>query len=271
MDIDYFMKRFIIAAGFAILSLVSVNAQGRSDRLKPQWLRQVPVSRSADTRFVVSQTFNGPGVSYADEMGGLVVGLPSDWKVSTSTAVVQVSERTVGDRRSAGVMKQTGTIETKADGFPVSIRCARVDSYEKGNRRWALYQVAKGADAVFADCVYTERYGAAGGVLSIIPGCGQFYKGDPLKGTLFLGGCTAGGVGIVFTEMQRKAYRAQIGQTHDINVQKQLDARCRNLGIARNVCIGATAALYIWNIIDGAVAPGAKRIVFTGNTLQYNF
>lgn len=265
------MKRFVVVTGLVLLSLLSAQAQGRSDRLKPQWLRQVPASASADTRFVVAQTYNGPGVSYADEMGGLVVGLPSDWRVSTSTAVVQVSERTIGDRRSAGVMRQTGTIETKADGLPVSIRCARVDSYEKGNSRWALYQVAKGSDAVFADCVHTDRYGAAGGFLSIIPGCGQFYKGDPLKGTLFLGGCAAGGLGIVFTEMQRQAYRSQIGQTLDVNVIRQLDAKCRNLGIARNVCIGATAAVYLWNIIDGAVAPGAKRIVFTGNALQYNF
>ena len=184
MTVRNIMKRFIIAAVLVVLSLLSADAQGRSDKLKPQWLRQVPVSRSADTKFVISQTINGPGVSYADEMGGLVVGLPSEWKVSTDTEVIQVSDRTIKDGRSSGSMKQTGIIKTKANGMPVSIRCSRVDAFEKGNKRWALYQVALGDDATFTDCYITDRYGATGAVLSIIPGCGQFYKGDALKGTL---------------------------------------------------------------------------------------
>ena len=266
------MRKTIFALLLIAASAFAAGAQGRSDKLKPQWLRQVPSGISSDAQFVTVRTFNGYGqTSYADEMGRLVVNLPSEWKVATTTSTVQLSEREIGERRSSGTMKQVGSIETEAEGKPVSIQCMRVDEFSKGVDRWVLYQVAKGKEAKFAECYVTDRYGAAGCLLSIIPGCGQFYKGDPLKGGLFLGGCVAGGLGALFSESQRQAYISQLGQTHDINVIRQLDARQKNLGIARNVCLGATAALYVWNLIDGAMAPGAKKIKFTGSALQYNF
>lgn len=266
------MRKAIFAMLLIAASAFAAGAQGRSDKLKPQWLRQVPSAVASDVQFVTVNTFNGYGqTSYSDEMGRLVVNLPSEWKVSTKTSTVQVSDRAISERRSSGQMRQVGTIETEAEGKPVSIRCMRVDDFSKGAQRWALYQVAKGADAKYAECYVTDRYGAAGCLLSIIPGCGQFYKGDPLKGSLFLGGCAVGGLGALFAESQRQAFISQLGQTHDINVIRQLDAKQKNLGIARNVCLGATAALYVWNLVDGAMAPGAKKIKFTGSALQYNF
>lgn len=266
------MRKAIFTLLLIAVSAFVAGAQGRSDKLKPQWLRQVPSGVSSDVHFVTVRTFNGYGqTSYADEMGHLVVNLPSEWKVATSVSTVQLSEREIGERRSSGTMKQIGSIETEAEGKPVSIQCMRVDEFSKGVDRWALYQVAKGADTRFAECYVTDRYGAAGCLLSIIPGCGQFYKGDPMKGVLFLGGCALGAGASAFTYMQRQTYIHQISQTHDINVIRQLDAKQKNMGIACGVCLGATAALYLWNLIDGAMAPGAKKIKFTGSALQYNF
>ena len=210
-------------------------------------------------------------MSYADELGRLTVNLPGEWHVSTTTSNVQVSERNLGTLRSSGGMQQTGTIETEANGSPVTINCLRVDEFRKGNSVWALYQVGKGADTRFQDCYVTEKYGSAGLLLSLIPGAGQFYKGDPAKGMLFLGGVAVGAGTSAFLLMQRQAFIQQIGQTHDINVIKQLDAQQRNFGIAGGICIGATAAVYLWNLIDAGMAPGAKRVVLTGNGLNYRF
>lgn len=265
------MKSNIFLIGLLLLTLAAVDAygQGNSDRLRPKWMKQVPVSRSADVKFV--KVLTPVGSTSADELGRLVVNLPGNWHVSTSASDVQIMETVSDGKHTSDVVKMTATIKTKADGEPVSIRCVREGGFVKGNQSWALYQVAKTNGASFIDCYETEEYGAAGCLLSIIPGCGQFYKGDPLKGTLFLGGCAAGGLGVVFAEMQRQSYISQISQTHDINVIKQLDANQKNMAIVRNVCIGATAALYIWNLIDGAAAPGARRIVFTGDSLRYNF
>ena len=263
------MRTYLCLLTAVLLSLCSNEAQGQKRELRPQWMRQVPVSSSPYVEFV--KVYTPARATVADELGRLVVNLPSDWNVSSEISDVQVTETVVNGRRTSESSRLTGTIKTTAQGMPVSIRCVREDGYTEGSGRWSLYQVAKSDRAVFEECITTEEYGAGAAVMSIIPGCGQFYKGDPLKGTLFLGGCAAGAVGTVFIEMQRQAYVSQIGQTHDINVIRQLDARQKNLGIARNVCIGATAALYVWNIVDSALAPGAKKIVFTGSSLRYNF
>lgn len=133
-----------------------------------------------------------------------------------------------------------------------------------------LFQAVPAGQSML-DYRLTDNYGAAGCLLSVIPGCGQFYKGDPAKGVLFLGGCALGAGASAFTLMQRQAYIAQISQTHDVNVIRQLDAKQKNMGIAGGICLGATAILYLWNLIDGALAPGAERLIITGNGLNFKF
>ncbi len=266
------MKKIILIFGLLTLGTLCCVAQNRADKLKPQWLKQVPASRNPDVKFITTYTFSSAGqVSYADEMGRLTVNLPGEWHVSTKVSNVQVSERNLSTRRSDGGMQQTGTIETEANGRPVSINCLRVDEFRKGSAVWALYQVGKGADTRFQDCYVTEKYGGTAALLSLIPGAGQFYKGDPAKGILFLGGVAAGAGTSAFLLMQRQVFIQQLGQTHDINVIRQLDARQKNFGVAGGICIGATAALYLWNLIDAGMAPGAKRVVLTGNGLNYRF
>ena len=133
------MRKAILVMLLLAASAFAAGAQGRSAKLKPQWLRQVPAAVASDVQFVTVNTFNGYGqTSYSDEMGRLVVNLPSEWKISTKTSTVQVSDRTIGEHRSSGKMNQVGTIETEAEGKPVSIRCMRVDDFSKGAERWAL-------------------------------------------------------------------------------------------------------------------------------------
>lgn len=271
------MKRLILFISLLLSVAFISSAQVNQGRLKPQWLKQVPQTGTPDIKFVVVRTSGTYGMNMnANSLGQLALSLPGEWNVSTKTESMQVSERVRTLRNSAGQMRQVGSVSVEADGKPVTIPCMQVSEYLGGTTgnnydNWVLFQVTQGTDVPFLDYMKTTKYGAAGTLLSIIPGCGQFYKGDPLKGALFLGGCTIGAGAIVFSEMQRQAYLSQISQTHDINVIKQLDARQKNLGIVRNVSIGVTAAVYIWNLIDAATAPGAERIVLTGNTLQFKF
>ena len=266
------MRKLILIIGLLAIGSLCSDAQNRADKLKPQWLRQVPTSTNPDVKFVTTNTYARVGqVSFADEMGRLTVNLPGEWHFSTKTSNVQVSERDINSRRSGGGMHQTGTIETEADGSPISINCYRVDEFRQGSNVWALYQVGRGADTRFQDCYVTEKYGGGAALLSLIPGAGQFYKGDPAKGMLFLGGVAVGAGTSAFLLMQRQVFIQQLGQTHDINVIRQLDAKQKNFGVAGGICIGATAALYLWNLIDAGMAPGAKRVVLTGNGLNYRF
>lgn len=113
--------------------------------------------------------------------------------------------------------------------------------------------------------------GVVPALLSIVPGGGQLYKQDYLKSALFLGGTLVESGGIVFCESQRKAYLAQAGQTHDVNAVRQASARAQNMEIARNICIGATALLYVYNIADAAFAPGHKKVQVTPSGIRIQF
>ena len=251
-----------------LLSVTSMQlSAGNGKEYKPAWMKKAPLSPRNDVEFVpVSVRSTDDLALNAKALGALADRLPSTWNVSQHVSA---------EDNDADTSIQTGKITVNADGEKKNLNCALVDEYrivKNGIIYYdALYQVTRGEGVPFLETYLTNKYGAKGCLLSIVPGLGQFSKGDPLKGGLFLGGCAAGAVGVVITESQRQAYISQMSQTHDANILRQLDARQKNMGIARNVCIGATAAIYLWNLIDAAVAPGARRVVITGNSIRYNF
>lgn len=251
-----------------------VNAQNH--RLKPSWLKNTPESYDSNVTFIPVTVYSTDSQALpAKALGALADRLPSDWNVKRTVIADEEDFFVQSVGQFDGKTVQTGKINVSAEGESSLVKCLVVDDYqvvEDGVIKYdVLYQVARSEAVQFLETYTTRKYGTEATLMSLIPGLGQFYKGDPLKGGLFLGGCTAGAVGIIVTESQRQAYISQMSQTHDANIIRQLDARQKNMSVARNVCIGIAAGLYIWNLIDGAVAPGASRVVLTGNSIIYNF
>lgn len=48
---------------------------------------------------------------------------------------------------------------------------------------------------------------------------------------------------------------------------KEYNTKADNCENARNICIGAAAALYVYNLIDAIVAPGARRVIVKRNRI----
>mgnify|MGYP003291552031 FL=1 len=274
------MKKYMAIALGVLLSIGCLSAQNRIEGLKPQWLRIKPVCKSDPNVLFVPVTIWLPAPDMEDQVRRSIYNaLPVGWSQEVTYLGNQSQELTPAIQNGKVVKGGKATIVSDsimtAEGNLIRYKSMKVDEYS-GKRNGqsvysAIYQVVPDDGTELKACYVTDRYGASAACLSIVPGIGQFYKGDMLKGSLFMGGCVLGGVGVVFTEMQRQAYLSQISQTHDINVIRQLDANRKNMGIARNVCIGVTAALYVWNIFDAAVAPGARRIRITDRGIQYNF
>ncbi len=119
-----------------------------------------------------------------------------------------------------------------------------------------------GRAPLFDNVELTDKYGARGFIRSlIVPGWGQLYKGSTVKGSLILGGTAVLAGGIIFTESMRSDYANKITRTHDAAAIKSYTSKCDNWRAARNITIGAAGALYIYNLIDAIVAPGAQRVV----------
>ena len=131
---------------------------------------------------------------------------------------------------------------------------------------YALYAVSSNGHVkpVFDRFEVTRSYGAAPTVMSIIPGVGQFYKGQKLKGGLMLGGAAIGAGAIVLCENRRSYYQTRI--IEQPKFAREWNQKSENWATGRNVAIGVTGALVVWSIIDAAVVPGATRIRISPST-----
>ena len=146
-----------------------------------------------------------------------------------------------------------------------------VDEYsEWSDGAWHLYTlfaVSEDEKPVFDNFSSTTSYGAAPVLMSIIPGVGQIYKGSTLKGICMLGGVAACGLGALFCENERSDYKNKIKEQPQF--AQTYNTKANNYETARNICIGAAAAIWLYNIIDAAVAKGARRIVLSPNYGSY--
>lgn len=126
-----------------------------------------------------------------------------------------------------------------------------------------LYAVsASDVPPLFDNLSLTTNYGARAMWKSlIIPGWGQFSKGQKLKGGMILGGTALLVGGIVATENMRADYRRRVNETHDVAQRRDYIRRVDRFSTARNVCIGAVGALYVYNLVDAIVSQGARRVV----------
>lgn len=59
----------------------------------------------------------------------------------------------------------------------------------------------------------------------------------------------------------RASYNSKITKTHDANLKRHYADMRSNYATGRNICIGALCALYVYNVVDAVVAPGARRIL----------
>ena len=265
------MKKHLLLLGL-LIPLLGI-AQNRTDRLTPKWMYgHIPAANA----FVEFKTVRVPNTGQGNMNTAALAALVRKWgeesQVSHSAELKDIGtlERDKG-KMVGGSHRQVDVLTVLAAGSPVTLNCMLVDDWISDKEYCAVYQLANTTDALFIPCTVTTRYGAAPVFMSLFPGTGQFYKGDPIKGGLLMGGCLLGGAGIILFENQRRAFASQREQTHDVNLIKKYAASEKNMGIARNVTIGVAAALYLYNLIDAAVAPGARRIQVTPSGFGYSF
>lgn len=132
----------------------------------------------------------------------------------------------------------------------------------------ALYAISlQDQEPAFDNFSSTTSYGVAPVLMSIIPGVGQMYKGSTFKGICMLGGVAACSLGALFCENERSDYKNKIKEQPQF--AQTYNTKANNYETARNICIGAAAAIWLYNIIDAAVAKGARRIVVSPNYGSY--
>lgn len=270
------LNRFsLIATVLMWMFAFPIFASQKSEGGKPRWLTsELPEPVSPGYIFIKAQ---GTGKSLEEARQRLIVNLVSQlehehgWTVDVGVKATE----TIG-RKGKTSTNQEFTLECTEKGKQINATGRIIDEYWERSD-YGIYTVTdlftindnkQPGKGSYSDNIYlTTSYGAAPVLGSLIPGVGQFMKGSNLKGGLILGGTAIGAAATIFTESQRAEYAKKMKE-HPEHIDFYRNKKS-NWGIGRNVAIGATAALYIYNLIDAAVAPGRRKVVVGKNKYQY--
>ncbi len=150
------------------------------------------------------------------------------------------------------------------------VKARIIDEYiqisSQGCTVYLLVQTAKNPTYQYENVSVTSDYSV--GARSFLPGAAQLYKGHKAKGYSIMAAQVLSVAGIVFCESERSNYISKMKEQPKFakNYQNKAD----NWETGRNICIGAAAAVYIYNVIDAFVSKGEKKIKVRDNGFAFN-
>lgn len=276
------MKRCLRLCMVLVTTLTStiLNAQNVSDNIKPRWMSHLPNSSSITYVFSTTVSSGRNQTELRDKnLDDFVADLGLE---KGATVITEYSssdyEHTIGENGStANFSESTFSVSSTIKGEPVTFNAKVIDEYwrrlDSGDYLMTRLYARSPVDSKvkFDNIVKTDKYGGIGLWRSaLVPGWGQMYKGSYVKGGLIMGGTVAFVGGALYTGLTRQDYLSKMDNTHNASTKQQYMTKANNMATGMYVCIGGLAALYIYNLVDAIVAPGARRIVVTGQGVTIN-
>lgn len=265
------MKRIVFLL-FSLVCAFSMAQAGdmlrKSDKLTPRWVKHTPKSENPNMAYRVVQVYvDNLNDMHQESLKELANYLPQSWSV---------------DRFAEWQVKGNGSNEIhvvmSGSAIEVPMKCQEVDSYWEyvsmgyinKYRCYVLYQVVRPGASAVEFTRLTDKYGFGAVALSIIPGAGQMYKGSYLKGGLIMGSAVLCVGGIILCETNKAGYKSLEDKEHNASKKTSYHNQANNWGTGSYICIGALAGLWIYNLIDAGVAPGARRMVIDNKFRGYS-
>lgn len=153
--------------------------------------------------------------------------------------------------------------------IPINKVCEYSEREGYGYRVYILCQVAKDARVSpqwsnFSGCDRQVVDGMAVLKSALVPGLGQFHKGQTGKGIGFLVGEAISIGGIIAGQSMRHTYLNKMNSTNNASLKKSYADKANMFTAVRNVSIGAAAGIYVWNVLDAIISRGGH-----GGSLSY--
>lgn len=148
--------------------------------------------------------------------------------------------------------------------IPINKVCEYSENQYNGYKVYILCQVAVAGNTMvqWSDFNKCDRQGVDGMAVlksALLPGLGQFHKGQNAKGIGFLAGEVIAVGGIVVGQSLRHNYVNKMNNTNNAAEKKFYAERANAFTTVRNISIGAAAAVYVWNVLDAIIAKGSNR------------
>lgn len=273
--------RFRYFVSMLCVSLLSfICCQVFAATQKPKWLTGDLPKASNSTFIFVRTTAESPDREMARQM--CLMNVAQDQQLLNSVKVQSLTSMETNSHQvekngkyDLTTNRNIHTIITLGGTTPFNLRAQVVDEYcesvYKGGKHIyrvsVLYMVALTDSPVFDEVEITRYYGAQGLVRSIIPGWGQFYKGQNVRGGIIVGAQAASIAGIIVSEsMKSSYYKFMKEDPKHAQEYSALADTWTNVGYG---CIAAAAAVYLYNLLDAAISPGAPRVKVTSG-VQWN-
>lgn len=271
------LRHLILSLLLLACAVPAAVGSQKSDKMKPRWMTSsLPEPKSPGYIFITAQ---GSGTSLEEARERALVNLIEKLEherglvINSNLKLNKFTSRTSSTRNSS--TDSQFQLEVTELGKEITITGREVDEYWEESRGnyllTALYTVndnnRPGEGSYNDDISLTTSYGITPVACSLIPGVGQFVKGSTLKGALFLGATAVGATAIILCENQRADYAKKMKEKpQHIDFYRNKKSSWET---GRNVAIGVTAAVYIWNLVDAAAAPGRRRV--TVDRRRYNY
>lgn len=255
----------IVVGACAPLRVCAQRVLERSEKLRPAWLAN-KTSKPGNATFHYQIT-EGEHRNLQDARHSCLLNLSTYIKRTHRISEQAVAQ--IGFEQENGKSSESENYQFSYDiqGERVTVVSCKYDEYweyvvypngERVYRCYTLYGVADKVNPNFDRLSFSRKYGMRGFARSlIVPGWGQLYKGNTVKGACILGGEVALVTGIVIAENLRSSYVKKMREQPQH--LKTYNTKADNWENVRNVCIGGAAALYVYNLIDALVANGRKR------------
>lgn len=254
---------------------ISVFAE-KSHPYKPKWItHKLPESKSGTYTFISAY---GEGTSLDAARQKALVNLTSRLEVERGIKVNSVLNSKMTERFSSvqrdNYYSETSELDMVVEekGKQLNIVCRVIDEYwESSDSEYKIHILYTVADKNIYGGSYddeitvTAKYGAAG-LLSVIPGVGQFYKGANIKGASIVAGEAIAVAGILLCDNTRASYYKKMMEQP--KYAATYNSRMDSWETARNLCIGAAGVIYVVNLIDALATKGAKRVVVRNNNMN---
>lgn len=281
------MNRLLIIALFLLTGMAAVAQD------KPRWaikgVSDLNTQRTNQTyNFVKFETFGGDLAALRNESTNpLVEYLCSTFGLSDDNASVEqitadaMTERSLPNDPDAtpGVTRDYKV--TFAGNTPSTFYARLIDEYVSFDDNvdetydytlYQLFEVSNREDGVmptYDDCDFTRSYNTQALVRSIIPGLGQYYKGQNLKAYCIWGGEAVFIAAALWCEKRRADYaddRNHFLAEGDLISWDSYRSKSQSWRVFRNIAIGGAIGVYVYNLLDAALSKGPRQVVVRKNS-----
>jgi hypothetical protein len=264
-------KKYSIFLIAVMLICVSVQAQ------RPKWVNNTPRELNNSYRFV-EVVSEGTSLTAAREDAKLKLAqdeqLQNAISVNVESGLMSKNDESINNNKSNNAYSEVAYVNMTSKGETYRLQARVVDEWNAGRskgliRLHTLYMVAVTDHPQFDRTYLSTNYGAKPIIMSLIPGVGQIYKGSAVKGACMLTGVAACSLGALLCENQRKDYHNKMKEQPEF--AKTYNTKSKNWETGRNICLGAAAAVYVYNLIDAAVAKGGRRVTVKSSSRTLSF